>query len=219
LDKLFVASDPHFLSPPLPEAVAQARRLKHARDYFVAGMKIALPLTSVALFMLLLIGPVLNTREFSFLIAKDKVALSSERMRSQNPVYRGLDKKNQPFEIRARQAIQKTSKDPTVMLEGMTAWLKTSEGVASVSAQQGSYSLTSEQLFIKGPIRFGYAKGYEITAGDTQVDIPTRMVMSVSPVSGRTPIGRFQAQSFSADINGEVARLSGRVKLRIEQQQ
>jgi lipopolysaccharide export system protein LptC len=194
-----------------------ARRPGGPYDWFVRLMKEALPAASIALMMTLIIWPLINTREFSFLIAKDTVAVSEERMRLEQPVYRGLDSRNRPFEITARRAVQKSSANPTVVLEGIAARITTQEGITQVTAAQGSYNLDTEKLRINGPVDFGTAEGYKLTAGDVEVDVPTRMVRSVTPVTGTGPLGRFSAQGFSVDINGEIARFTGGVKLRIEQ--
>lgn len=185
-------------------------------DVFVRAMKEVLPAASLALLGTLIIWPLINTREFSFLVSKDTAAVSAERMRMEKPVYRGTDSRGRQFEITASRAVQRSSRDPTVELIDIAAQLDTADGLTRVTAAKGSFNLTSEQLQVSGPVDFGRADGTRITAGDAVVDLRSRTVRSTSRISGTGPLGRFEADGFQVDLRGTSATLTGKVRMRIE---
>ena len=50
-------------------------------DRLVAVLKLALPLAAATLLGVIIIWPLTSVREFSFLLAKDKVGVSNDRLR------------------------------------------------------------------------------------------------------------------------------------------
>jgi lipopolysaccharide export system protein LptC len=184
-------------------------------DLFVKVMKEALPAMSLALLGTLVIWPLANTREFSFLVSKDRVESSAERMRMEQPVYRGTDSNGRAFEIKADRAVQRSSEDPTVELINIAARLDTADGQIAVTAAKGSFNLPSQQLTVSGPVDLGRTDGTRITTGDALVDLRSRTVRSLSPIGGTGPLGRFQADRFQVDLKGTSATLQGNVRMRI----
>ena len=201
-------------------AVAYTARQRRAlpggsHDRMVAVLRWMLPALALALLAAIIIWPLTHTQEFSFLLAKDKVALSPDRMRIDNAVYRGETADGKPFEIRAAGAVQRTSAVPVVELTRLSAYLGQSAGPVRVSAPSGSYDMHKDLLTVHGPVRVDSAAGYTMATGDIAVSLIDRTVDTVTPVSGTLPLGSFSSDRLSADVGGRVVTLDGRARLHI----
>jgi lipopolysaccharide export system protein LptC len=186
-------------------------------DKLISALKIALPLAAVGLLVATVGWPLLNTREFSFLISKQTAGFSGERLRMEGPVYRGLDDNNRPFEIRADRAIQQTSATPIVELQGISAQLVMNAGPAKVTAKSGQYDLKTERLTLVGPINLTTADGYRYQMSEANVDLKTRQVTGGQGASGNGPLGAFEAGALKVDIDQRHLTLSDGVSFTIVQ--
>lgn len=185
------------------------------RDNFVMVAKWAFPLGSALLFLVLLALPLSQNREFSFLLSKDSAAHSGERMRIQEANYRGETANGEPFQISAASGIQKTSAVPVVVLHGLTARLEQPQGPAVVTAPQGEFFMDKNLIVVNGPVVARSATGFSLDGQKIEVNLDTRRVSTSEPVSGTLPMGAFQANGFTADIEGRKVSLTGGVRLRI----
>ena len=188
-----------------------------AWDRLVATLKLALPAAAVAVLAACLIWPLTTQREFSFILSKDRVAEARERLRMDRAVYRGEDSKGQPFTIAAASAVQRTSDTPIVELRDISAELRTPSGPARAEAEVGRYDLEQEQIDVVGPVTLESAAGYRLDTRDVSVDLATRRVTSSGPVSGRIPLGSFEAGRLRADVDDRRVVLDRGASLRIVQ--
>ena len=186
-------------------------------DRLVAALKLALPAGAVAVFATCLIWPLTTQREFSFILSKDRVAAAQERLRMDRAVYRGEDSKGQSFIIAAASAVQKTSDTPIVELRDISAELRTADGPARAVANVGRYDLERERIDIVGPVKLESASGYRLDTSDVSVDLATRRVTSSGAVTGRMPLGSFEAGRLRADLAGRSVILDKGASLRIVQ--
>ncbi len=153
----------------------------------------------------------------SFVLDKNKVEVAKERMRVTEALYRGEDSKGQPFSLRAGSAVQKSSREPIVDLNDMSARILLSDGQALLRAQKGRYDMDTERVAIDGPVQFQSEGGYRMTTRDVGVDLKTRRMQSAGRVDGRIPIGTFSGDHLEADLSARTVTLNGRASLRIEQ--
>lgn len=186
------------------------------RDRRMSVAKLVVPGAAILLMAGLLLWPLSNARELSFLLSKQGSGLASERMRITSASYRGVTAQGEPFEISAQSAVQKSSQVPIVMLSGLSARIEQADGPAVVTAPGGAYHLETSQLEVAGGIEATGAGGYRLDAERVLVDISRDKVTSESPVSGRLPMGDFSARRFEADLPGRRVVLEGAVKLRIQ---
>ncbi len=186
-----------------------------AHDRLVALLRWLLPALALALLALLIILPMTSGREFSFLLAKDKVAMSPDRLRIDNALYRGETADGEPFEIRAADAVQRTSAVPVVELRKLSASLGTRDGPVRVSAPAGAYYMDKDLLVVRGPVQVASPTGYVIDNGDVHVSLIDRTIASDGSIRGLLPLGSFSADALRADIGGRNLVLSGRVRLHI----
>src|SRR3546814_14024241 len=90
----------------------------------------------------MLAWPVMGGHDFSFVLAKDRVAIASERLKIAQAVYRGEDRRGQPFVISAGSAVPPTSRDPVVKLQAMSARIQLRDGPAHICHTYGLYQVT-----------------------------------------------------------------------------
>ena len=184
-------------------------------DRFVRVVKIALPAAALALLATIIVWPLTSAREFSFLLAKDKVAMSKERLRTDTAEYRGETANGQPFEIRAASAVQHSSAVPVIELSRLSADVRLDDGPAKVTAPAGRYEIDHDLLVIAGPVRMDSAAGYSLNGADVRISLLDRTVKTALPVTGTVPLGNFRANSLTADIGGKRLMLGGGTHLHI----
>lgn len=205
----------------------QAEQQRHVRrhwarpggghDKVVGALKGWLPMALGVLAALLATAPFLGGDKVSFVLDKNKVEVATERMRVSEALYRGEDSKGQPFSLRAGSAVQKSSREPVVDLNDMSARILLSDGPAVLDARRGRYNMESERVAVDGPVQFQAAGGYRLTTRDVGIDLKTRRMRSDGHVDGRIPIGTFSADHLEADMAARTVTLNGRASLRIEQ--
>ncbi|MFZ4689016.1 MAG: LPS export ABC transporter periplasmic protein LptC [Polymorphobacter sp.] len=205
---------------PTAAATPLTRRQRAAlpgsgRDRLFGVLKIALPAAALFVLATIIIWPLAEAQEFSFLLAKDKVEMARERLRLDNAVYRGETAKGEAFVISAGGAVQRSSALPVVELRDLKAKLTMADGPALVIAPSGRYFLETDKLQISGPVTLDSAAGYSLDSSTVDIDLNTRAVTTDAPVTGVLPIGSFRAGRLDADIQGRKMVLSGGVHLRI----
>lgn len=184
-------------------------------DRFAAVTKVVLPVAALALLATIVVWPMTSVQEFSFLLSKNKVAMSTERLRTEGALYRGETAKGQRFDIRANHAIQRSSAVPVVELSQLSADLAMAEGPARVTAPSGRYEIDHDLLVIAGPVRLDSAAGYTLDGAEVRVSLVDRTVTTDRPVTGTLPLGSFSANNLRADIAGKRLQLGGGTHLHI----
>ena len=188
-----------------------------SHDRIVKWARIVLPSTIGVLAVILVLAPLTMHGDISFVLAKDKVAMATERMRVNTATYRGEDGKGQPFELRAGSAVQTSSRDPVVRIRDLSAAIQLEDGPATLRANSGRYNMDSEIVRVDGPILFSSADGYRLTTRDVAVGLKSRKMASGGPVEGRMPLGNFSAGRLRADLATRTVTLDGRARLHIVQ--
>jgi lipopolysaccharide export system protein LptC len=217
-----MASTPTISPPSLSEAPVkltsrQRRALPGSRhEQMMARLKWLLPSLAALLLAVIIIWPLSSVQEFSFLLAKDKVEMATERLRVDKASYRGETARGEAFLIEAQSAVQKTSAVAEVDLTNLAARLEGNDGLAVVTAPAGTYFLNEDSLRVSGPIRLDSAAGYTVETGTVDIDMNARTLASREAVTGQLPIGRFNADQLSADLQGRVLILEGKAHLRIK---
>lgn len=186
-------------------------------DHVVGLLKIALPAAIGLLLAFLVLAPLAERQELSFLLDKHKVDVAPERMRVEAARYSGLDDRGRPFSLVAREAVQARSADPVLDVRTMAAELALDAGPARLEAGHARYHMADDEVDVLGPILFTAADGYRIETRDVRVDLATRRMASRGAVDGAMPLGRFRADRLEADLGERRMVLSGRARLNIVQ--
>ena len=188
-----------------------------AHDRLIRVLRLVLPVMIGALAAILVIAPLAKRSEISFLLAKDKVDMATERMRVSEAMYRGEDAKGHPFTLSAGAAVQKSSKAPVVELMDLSAQITLDDGLAMLRTAGAAYDMNREIVRVPGALQFQSADGYRMDTSAVGVDLKARTIISDGAVTGQMPLGTFSAGSMRADLNARTVALTGRARLRIVQ--
>ncbi len=188
-----------------------------SHDRRIKLLTFILPTCVGALAAVLALAPFTLAGELSFVLDKDSVDVARERMRVTEAVYRGEDSQGRPFSLKAGSAVQRSSREPVVELNDLSARILLSEGPAQIRANIGRYDMDRESVRVVGPIQAETSDGYRLTTNNVTLDLKERTLVSDDPVEGRTNIGTFRADSLQADLKVRTVTLEGNAQLRIQQ--
>ena len=186
-------------------------------DRIVRLAKIGLPLIAAAFLVILAVAPFDREDDVSFILDKNEVDKAAERMRIETARYSGEDNRGNKFEITAQRALQQSSDQPIVSIEGMMARLGLDQGPVTIAADQGRYDLDTHLVDIIGPVRVRGPEGYRLETRDVTVDLKERTMQSHGAASGTMRLGQFQAGNLSADLGERRIVLDGGARLKIVQ--
>ena len=186
-------------------------------DQIVRYAKVGLPLIATAFLLLLAVAPFEQKDDVSFILDKKEVDRAAERMRIETARYSGEDNRGNKFEITANRAIQQSSDQPIVNIEGMMARLGLAQGPVTIAANKGRYDLDTHLVDVVGPVRVVGPEGYRLETRDVTVDLKERTMRSHGPASGTMRLGQFQAGNLSADLGERTIVLGGGARLKIVQ--
>lgn len=213
-------------TPELAPATAQGRRERTARarlalpggrhDRLIRLLALGLPLGIGVLAAFLVMAPLYSGGDASFVLDKNKVERSHERLKIAAAQYRGQDDKGQPFTLDAGSALQRTSAEKVVELARIDGRLQLADGPATIHADRGTYDMTGEQLHAIGPITALGPKGWRLDTQDATADLKTRTLASGGgTASGTLPQGSFTAARMHADLESRTVTLDGHAHLHI----
>lgn len=161
----------------------------------------------------MILGPLFPRGEISFLLDRNKVATTEDRLVVADAMYRGEDNAGRPFTVTAANAVQVSAADPVVRMEGLVARLLMNDGPAELAAQGGRYDYDREAVDVDGPVTFTAADGYRMTTGHVAIDLKGQRVLGNGGVNGAIPAGTFSAERLVADLNARTIALEGRARL------
>lgn len=186
-------------------------------DRLIASLRLVLPVLIGVIGAILLFSPFTQRSEISFLLAKDKVEVAKERMKVSRAEYRGQDNKGQPFALVAGSAVQKSSAEPVVRLQDLSAAIKLDTGPATLAAKSGAYNMDNEQVDVPGLVQLRTHEGYIIDVTNVAIDMKNRSMAGRGGVQGQLNVGRFSANEVQADLDARTIKLTGNARLRINQ--
>lgn len=163
----------------------------------------------------MIIGPLFPKGEISFLLDRNKVAVTGERIRVYDAMYRGEDGKGRPFTVTAGSAVQVSAREPIVNMRYLAARIRMKDGPAQLTAVAGAYDYEAETVSVTGPVEFTAADGYRMTTSHVAIDLKNRMVRGTGGVSGAVPAGTFSAERIVADLEARTVALEGNARLRM----
>ena len=184
-------------------------------DRTVKVLAIGLPALVGAVAAAMLIAPLGERGEVSFLLDRNKVATAEDRLRVDDAMYRGRDDKGRQFSLTAGEAVQRSADVPVVELADLTARMQLTEGPAVLLAPAGRYNIEDQLVAVDGVVRFATSDGYRMTVRNVSIDLPGRRVVGSGGVDGAIPAGSFSANSIRADLDGRVLTLAGNARLRM----
>lgn len=161
----------------------------------------------------MIVGPLFPRGEISFLLDRNKVAVTEQRVRVANAMYRGEDNRNRPFTVTAANAVQVSAAEPVVRMEGLVARILMADGPAELNAKGGSYDYDRESVQVSGPVIFTAADGYRMEMAGVSIDLEAQRAVGQGGVSGAIPAGTFSADRLVVDLNARTVALEGNARL------
>lgn len=187
-----------------------------SHDRLVRFLAKWLPGAIGALAAVMILVPLSPRGDVSFLLDRNKVAITKERLRVDKASYRGVDDDDRPFSLTAGSAVQRSSSVPVVEMNDLVARMLLTDGPAILSAPGGAYNYSTEKVAVSGDVNFSAADGYRMVTRNVTIDLKGKRVNGTGGVEGAIPAGTFHANSIAADLNERTVTLQGNARLRME---
>jgi lipopolysaccharide export system protein LptC len=184
-------------------------------DRLVGFLARALPAAIGVVAAVMILLPLSPRGEISFLLDRNKVAVTPERIHVDQAMYRGEDNKGRPFQLTAGSAVQPSPASPILELKDLLARLQLQDGPAELTAPGGTYDFDTSRVAVPGPVNFSAADGYRRVTQNVGIDLKTRKIDGSGGVSGTVPAGTFSADRISGDLGQRIVTLDGRARLRM----
>lgn len=186
-----------------------------SHDRLVGFLAKALPAAIGLVLAVMVLAPLSQRSEISFLLDRNKVQVTDQRISVDKAMYRGMDNQGRAFSVSAGNAVQASSQVPVVQMNELIAKLQLSDGPAELTAPKGDYNFDTEQVAVAGPVDFTAADGYRMTTHGVAIDLNARRVVGSGGVQGAVPTGTFTANRIVADLSERTVILEGNARLRM----
>ena len=187
-----------------------------SHDRLVSFLAKALPAGIGAILAVMIIAPIFPRGEISFLLDRNKVAVTNERLRIQQAMYRGEDAHNRPFSVTAGSAVQQSARIELVEMNDLAARILLTDGPAQIEAGTGTYDIRRNTLDVHGPVDLRAAGGYRLMTNDVVIDLRNQHASGKGGVTGAVPSGTFSAERIEADLENRTVALQGRARLTMQ---
>lgn len=187
-----------------------------SHDRLVRWLAILLPAGIGAVLAVMVVAPLFPRGEISFLLDRNKVATTEERLRVNNAVYRGQDSRGRPFSVTAGNAVQKSAQVQKVDLGNLTASILLKDGPATLKAAGATFDLDRNTMTVPGSLDFGTSDGYRVATSGVELDLKNQVVAGSGGVAGSAPSGTFSAERVRVDLENRTIELQGRARLTMQ---
>jgi lipopolysaccharide export system protein LptC len=204
---------------------AQADIIRDRRQHFAAPggfhdrligfLAKALPAGIGVVAAVMILTPLSPRGEVSFLLDRNKVAVTPERIHVDQAMYRGKDDLGRTFVLTAGNAIQPSPASPILNLTDLVARIELKDGPAQLKAPGGNYDFDTSRIAVPGPVDFSASDGYHMVTQNVSIDLKTRRLSGSGGVSGTLPAGTFTADRITGDLSERTVTLEGNAKLRM----
>lgn len=200
--------------PGLGSDRARPRQIKwYSR--FVQMMKFILPAVALALVILIIAWPYLQSNDLNFRLNFAALnASQSEDPSMVNPRFLGIDKDNQAYSITADLARKLTGKEADVELEMPKADIALEDGTWLVmTAENGIFKRLKNTLDLTGAVNLFHDSGFEFSTAKAQIDLESGTATGNVAVRGQGPFGDIYAEGFRLTEKGKTILFTGKAKL------
>ncbi|MEN3976478.1 LPS export ABC transporter periplasmic protein LptC [Emcibacter sp. SYSU 3D8] len=183
---------------------------------YVRMMKRALPAGAALLLAGILIVPAIRGSSSGFTLAFSELKDSDDKARMISPRFVGTDTEDRTFSVSANSAYHDASNDELVMLETISADLKSKDGSwVTVDAPVGTFHTRSEVLDLTGQVNVFSDSGMEVHTPKLTMHLSEGTGTSDEAVHGQGPFGKFQAGGLDVDTKTENITLRDGVKMTV----
>lgn len=182
-------------------------------DKLVGFLAKALPAGIGVVAAVMILVPLSPRGEISFLLDRNKVAVTPERIHVDKAMYRGEDNLGRPFQLTAGNAVQPSPATPVLEMTDLVARIQLRDGPAELTAPGGDYNFSTNLVTVPGPVNFTAADGYRMITQNVAINLKTRRIAGAGGVSGLVPAGTFAADRIIGDLGARTITLEGNARL------
>ena len=182
-------------------------------DHIVRAAAVGLPAVVGAILAAMVVLPLFPKNEVSFLLDRNRVAMTEDRLAVSSASYRGEDDKGRSFIVNAGSAVQHSASVPVVEMRALTAQMQLSDGSAEAVAPTGAYHIDTDRMVLGGPVKMTTTTGYALQTSALSLDLKARRAFGDGGVTGQLTTGPFSADSIAADLEARTVTLDGHVHL------
>lgn len=170
----------------------------------------------VLLVAVVVLVPFLKSEDDGVRIAltQQPLVASADKPVMKNPRFESVDGANQPYTVRALEAVQQD--ESRVILSKINADVALNSGLwLALSAEQGEMDITKQALVLNEKVHVIASNGYELRAPQAYVDIKTSRATGTKGVEGQGPMGNIRADEFLIEGESQRVLFEKNVKLTI----
>jgi lipopolysaccharide export system protein LptC len=184
---------------------------------FVGWMKLLLPAVAVALLLLVIVWPRIQSGIDHLRLSFTRLDLSEARdLRMVNARFSGIDKRHRPFVLTADVARQMPDRNDLMALEGPKGDITLQNGAwLALTAYTGVYLTQGQLLDLFGDVKLFHDRGYELTTDTAHVDMTAGTAQGSDPVQGQGVFGDIASEGFRLLDHGQTIIFTGKAKLHI----
>ena len=196
----------------LSAAPRSSRTLNTRYSSFIRSMRIALPLSALAIVAVLFSWNMMKPDQV-IPVKDEKTAAAIGKNELLDPRFDSVDDKNQPYTITAARALQ-GEKDGMMLLDKPMADIVLNNGNwLAIQSDQGAYRQESQRLILKSNVELFHDEGYTMKTQELDVDLEAGTARSDVVVNAHGPLGTLNANGLQADSKTETLIFTGPAKL------
>lgn len=182
-------------------------------DHAIRMLAVGLPGLVGAIFALMVVLPLFPKSEVSFLLDRNRVAVTEDRLTVTSATYRGQDSQGKPFVVTAGSAVQHAASVPVVEMRWLAAHMQLRDGSAQATSPSGAYHLDTDRIVLGGPASLSTTTGYRLQTSAVALDLKNHRAFGDGGVTGELTTGPFRADRIAADMAARTVTLDGHVHL------
>lgn len=186
-----------------------------AYTQFVLVMKILLPLSTIFIFFIVIIYPLVNkSNKESPSIFVENIDLNSDKLSLVNARYFGVDRNGQQFSITASKATERKDVNDSIILNTPQADMTLKDGNwLMIGASYGEFLRNQSLLDLKGDVSLFQDQGYEMHTENATLNIENGSGDGDRTINVQGSFGLLTAEGFKFRDKGEVFFFKGPAKL------
>ena len=181
---------------------------------FIHKLVIIVLVSTLFVFLTLVLYPILASRENSFTLAIDRLEQRDEKAKLIKPSYVDVDRNNNPVNISAESAYREENEHTDYYFTNLVAQMSLPTGDAiEILANSGSLNTGTQIMDLGGEIIITSETGFLLRSTEAKFLIGDKIATGKNGVTGIAPFGQFSAENFDANVESEVITLDGNVKI------
>jgi lipopolysaccharide export system protein LptC len=177
-------------------------------------VRIALPAIALVVVLGGIIGPMFTEATGILMRNMPLAGNRGEYMRMQQPHFAGTDRKQQPYTLTAKYAVQKVREQKVYdLFQPKADLLDRKERWVAITADTGKYDQQLRMLDLVGRVTLFQDKGYILTTERARIDLDASAAYGDRPVRGQGPDAEVEAEGFHASEKGDRLVFTGRARL------